>query len=444
MRYKVFISSVQKEFAKERRMLYDYIRQDAFLGQFFEPFIFEKTAATNKSAQNVYLDKVRDCKIYLGIFGEMYGNEDEEGVSPTEREYDLATELHKTRLIFIKNTEKRAEKETLLIRKAETSVVRKSFESTLQLKNSVYTSLIRYLEENEIIRTSPFDATFNKNATLDDLSEEKIHDFTEIARAKRAFPFDKDTDIRKVLTHLNLINGERITNASVLLFGKNPQKFFITSEVKCAHFHGLPIQAVTEAIVNAVAHRDYTSNGSVQVMLFADRLLILNPGQLPFGLTIDKLYQTHNSIPANPLIAEAMYLRGTIERMGTGTEDLANRCLAQGLKKPDFLQEADFRTTLYRAYLEENVDDTGQVAGQVTEQVKRLLSIFKGTDILLNVSDIMNILSLRHRPTFLYTYLQPALEQEFIEMKYPKSPNHPKQRYCLTEKGSVMIKQIKR
>jgi hypothetical protein len=71
-------------------MLYDYIRQDTLLGKFFEPFIFEKTAATNKSTQNIYLDKVKDCNIYLGIYGETYGNEDEEGVSPTEREYDLA------------------------------------------------------------------------------------------------------------------------------------------------------------------------------------------------------------------------------------------------------------------------------------------------------------------------------------------------------------------
>ncbi|MDR0814757.1 MAG: hypothetical protein LBN37_03280 [Bacteroidales bacterium] len=173
-------------------------------------------------------------------------------------------------------------------------------------------------------------------------------------------------------------------------------------------------------------------------MLFSDRLLVLNPGQLPFGLTVDKLYSTHNSIPANPLIAEAMYLRGSIERMGTGTEDLANRCMAQGLKKPEFIQEADFRTTLYRPYTEENTD----ITGQVTEQVKRLLAIFKNDTNLFTVNDIMNILSLRHRPTFLYTYLQPAIEQGFVAMKYPQSPNHPKQRYCLTEKGKN-IKQSK-
>jgi ATP-dependent DNA helicase RecG len=47
----------------------------------------------------------------------------------------------------------------------------------------------------------------------------------------------------------------------------------------------------------------------------------------------------------------------------------------------------------------------------------------------------MNILSLRHIPTFLYTYLQLAIEQGLVTMEYPQNPNHPKQRYCLTEKG---------
>ena len=50
---------------------------------------------------------------------------------------------------------------------------------------------------------------------------------------------------------------------------------------------------MTEAIVNAVAHRDYTSHGSVQVMLFADRLEIMNPGRLPPSLTIEQLKQPH-------------------------------------------------------------------------------------------------------------------------------------------------------
>jgi hypothetical protein len=260
----------------------------------------------------------------VGIFGQNYGYEDLDGVSPTEREFDTATKCKKTRLVYVKQTERRHPKEELLIRKAENVIVRRSFATPEQLKTAVYVSLINYLTEKEIIRTTPFDAALHTEASIDDLSEEKIRKFVDIARRKRAFPFTEDVAIKDVLTHLNLIKNERITNAALLLFGLLPQRFFITSEIKCAHLHGLkvskpipsyqvykgdvfemiesavdfvlskinlyvgdrsksvtvdveyeiPKQAVTEAIVNAVAHRDYTSNASVQVMLFADRLAL--------------------------------------------------------------------------------------------------------------------------------------------------------------------------
>jgi ATP-dependent DNA helicase RecG len=116
--------------------------------------------------------------------------------------------------------------------------------------------------------------------------------------------------------------------------------------------------------------------------------------------------------------------------MGTGTEDLANRCIAQGLKKPEYQQEIDFRATLYRDYEEET-------AGQVTGQVEKILLILDNQS--LSVKEMMQCLSLRGRDNFLTSYLQPALEQGFIEMKYSKNPNHPKQRYFLTEKGKAAM-----
>ena len=79
----------------------------------------------------------------------------------------------------------------------------------------------------------------------------------------------------------------------------------------------LPYDAVKEAIVNAIVHRDYTSNASVQVMLFKDRLEVWSPGSLPHGMTIGKLSKTHKSVPVNPLLARAMYLKGYIEKSGT-------------------------------------------------------------------------------------------------------------------------------
>lgn len=82
---KVFISSVQAEFAAERKQLCEYIRTDALLGKFFRPFIFEELPANNQSAQEAYLTEAAHCDIYLGLYGECYGYEDADGVSPTEQ-----------------------------------------------------------------------------------------------------------------------------------------------------------------------------------------------------------------------------------------------------------------------------------------------------------------------------------------------------------------------
>ena len=73
---------------------------------------------------------------------------------------------------------------------------------------------------------------------------------------------------------------------------------------------------MSEAVVNAVAHRDYTSNGSLQVMLFADRLEGWNPGPLPPSLTLEMLRQPQGSVSRNPPLAESLYLAKYIERLG--------------------------------------------------------------------------------------------------------------------------------
>ena len=65
MAYRIFISSVQREFAKERRALAEYIRKDAILGKFFEVFLFEEVPAQERSATAVYLSEVDDCDIYI-------------------------------------------------------------------------------------------------------------------------------------------------------------------------------------------------------------------------------------------------------------------------------------------------------------------------------------------------------------------------------------------
>ena len=169
---KLFISSVQREFEAERREVAAYIRQDAVMGRFFEPFLFEELPAKDVSAQQAYLTEVAETDVYLGLFGVDYGYEDAEGISPTEREYDCATENHKYRIVMIKRAEDRHPKEQTLIRKAEQDVVRNMFGSIEELKSGVYAALVHYLVLRGYVHYGQIDSALHMNATIDDLDKE--------------------------------------------------------------------------------------------------------------------------------------------------------------------------------------------------------------------------------------------------------------------------------
>ena len=123
------------------------------------------------------------------------------------------------------------------------------------------------------------------------------------------------------------------------------------SRIKCATYE-LPPDAIGEAIINAIAHRDYYSNASVEVRLFADRLEVWNPGRLPDTLTMDDLRTDHPSVPNNPLIAESLYLTRYIEKAGSGTQRMIELCHEAGLPEPQFEQRSgSFVLTLWRDWL---------------------------------------------------------------------------------------------
>ena len=129
----------------------------------------------------------------------------------------------------------------------------------------------------------------------------------------------------------------------------------------------LPVLAVTESIVNAVVHRDYMSTGSVQVMLFKDRLEVWNPGRLPKGMTVEKLAGEHASLPVNPLLANPVYMAGYIKQVGTGTNDVIDRCVELGLRKPEFRQDEDFTVVMWRREVvtTENYSQNGELNGEL-------------------------------------------------------------------------------
>lgn len=241
---KLFISSVQREFEEERKALAAYIRLDAVLGRFFEPFLFEELPAKDITVQQAYLSEVADTEVYLGLFGESYGYEDSDGISPTEREYDKATENHKYRVVLIKSVEHRHPKETSLIKKAEQDVVRKMFGSLEELKSAAYAALVQYLIHKGYLHYGPFDAGWHPEAGLDDLDKDKIRWWTGMAREVRKYPIAySEESIHRILSSLHLVSDDgKVSNAALLLFAKDPQKWFVSSTVKCVQFYGTKMQ----------------------------------------------------------------------------------------------------------------------------------------------------------------------------------------------------------
>ena len=404
----IFISSVQKELAEERLAVKAFVEGDPLLRRYFTAFLFEDLPASDRHADEVYLDEVDRCAVYIGFFGRDYGFEDAEGFSPTEREFDRATVRGKPRLIFVKGVDDRGRhpKMQALIRKAGSQLIRRRFGSINELLSLLQDSLVEYLAGRGVISGRVFEQRPCPDAVLDDIDPDRLARFVSRARHERQFPLPVRTPAPDVLTHLHLLDDAQPSIAAILLFGRTPQRFVPAAELRCMHFHGTEVQrpapsyqifrgnlfeqvdqgadfvlsklaravgtrelgpqapvtyeippdVVREAIVNAVAHRDYASSAAVQVSVFANRVEVWNPGELPPELTPARLREPHASIARNARICEALFLARYIEKFGTGTVMMIRECSESGLPEPEFEQRGgEFVVTLWRDRLTEAV-----------------------------------------------------------------------------------------
>lgn len=201
--------------------------------------LFEDIPASDRKPDDVYLDEVDRCRVYVGLFGNEYVTPVANGKSATELEFDRATAKKKTRLIFVKGSDDTSRRPRMLalIRKIGSQLVRRRFSGIPDLTAALYAALVEHLERTGHLRTLPFDASACDRAAMDDLSQEKLRWFLETARHERNYALSGKIPGEKMLKHLNLLDRDRPNHAAVLLFGKEPQRFLITSEVKCLHFH---------------------------------------------------------------------------------------------------------------------------------------------------------------------------------------------------------------
>ncbi len=142
------------------------------------------------------------------------------------------------------------------------------------------------------------------------------------------------------------------------------------------------LSALREAIVNALAHRDYRSNANVQIYIFEDRLEIVSPGGLPAGMTPELL--GIKSIPRNPLLFGMLYRMNAVEQVGSGVRRIREICKDYGVAKPDYeIREHWVTITFKRPELvngvripEEKSSVKGSVKGSVKSSVK-ILALLK-------------------------------------------------------------------
>ena len=225
-----------------------------------------------------------------------------------------------------------------------------------------------------------WDRLVTEKATLDDIDEGAIEHFAKDAARAGRLPDLSQLSTKEVLKKLHLLTKEGLTHAALVLFGKNPGEFFPNLFVKIGRFGEnkvdmrfqevcegnliqllgdvmemlekkflikpvrfedinrieeleYPVDALREMLLNALVHRDYLGS-MTQIKVFDDQLDIWNAGQLPEGLTIKKLFQTHESIPRNPLIAQVCYHAGYIDSWGRGIEKIADACKQTGMPAP--------------------------------------------------------------------------------------------------------------
>ena len=490
---KVFISSVQKEFMEERIALYNHFLSDALLSSFFEPILFEKLPANPEAPEKVYLNEVSNSKVYVVLLGVEYGYEDENGVSPTELEYNYAKKLHKKSFAFIKGASViyRHPKNQNFINRVQNHLSYKRFETVTELISEIDKAFVGLLKKQGQLQIADFDDAINMQATLEDIDNEKVDDFISIARKTRNFPLREGTPVEMILRKLHLYANNHLTNSALLVFGKDPQRFTASALVKCAHFHGLEVEkpipdhrvingdvfkqvneavdfvlskirvsvgvrdesnrapikyeipraVVAEAIVNAVAHREYSSNGSIQVMLFANRLEIVNPGGLVSELSLEKLKSDHGSYPTNPKLAEVLYQTGYIERYGTGTGEIYRLSKDAGLKEPEFDLEEGFKIIIWRpSTIHDTVHDTIHVHNEIGNLAHRLVFVMQNK---MSREEIMRKLDLKNRSHFVKNYLEPAISSGLTEMTLPDKPKSKNQKYRLTKKGISLNKKLK-
>lgn len=271
-------------------------------------------------------------------------------------------------------------------------------------------------------------------ATLKDIDEASVDKYLKVAVNSGRLPDVSDLSLAELLEKLRLSEGGKIKRAAIILFGKDPGKFYPNMTVKIGRFgasdddlkfqettegnlvqllndvpdilnkkffvkkvdfEGLqriekgeyPVAALREMLLNALVHRDYMGS-MVQIRMYDNYFNIWNEGFLPEGLTLEALKRQHPSRPRNPLIADVCFKAGYIDAWGRGTLKIINSCREASLPEPEMKeQDGGMLVTLFK----DKFTEFGlRKMGLNDRQIKAVLYVTEKGDISNAIFQQMN------------------------------------------------------
>lgn len=247
--------------------------------------------------------------------------------------------------------------------------------------------------------------------TIADLSEDRIRNAVRGGITGGRINASAENDsLESLLNKFKLLKEGKITNAAVVLFGKNlydyPQLMlrmayfrgkdklvFIDNKQVEGNFYDLldagiafcyrylslsgevkgllreehleiPIEVLREALTNALCHRRYDDpRATVSLAIFDDRLEITNPGHLPVPLTPETIKKPHGSYPYNLRIAQVLYLSTNLERWGTGVSRMVELCREQDVPEPEYVTDGHEVKIVFKKKYQNSLDGNGNVNG---------------------------------------------------------------------------------
>ena len=398
MKYKIFVSSVIKEFEKERKFIKQEIETDYILNRFFDVFLFEEYSASGLSPEELYSEEVINSDIYIGLIGSDYGSILESGISPTELEYDLYNKTHNDALIYIKEVDFRDDKTKEFIEKIGTHSYTK-FKDRYDLIKQIKESLANFIDKN-LRNYRAFDYEILHDSSCDDVDMEAVDLFFNVLEYEPIENIRDEKGLKNVLSTIRAgeyENGKfRLNTAGALFFAKDISKFNISHQVKMVRFfddegintfekaeynlsflkllkeaelffnktltnvsqikgfkreiiQDYPFEAIREALVNALAHRNYTiATAPITFYIYNDRIEIKSPGRLVYPLTISGL-EKDGPIHRNEAICNIFSKTRYMEHVGDGIKRMKDAMRAHGLDEPEFTESGEFFKVTFRA-----------------------------------------------------------------------------------------------